>query len=218
MIYKKTFRWLILFLLIAVWAAPGFAQDDKLGTFVIKTETGYLLVHNRDKNSYSLEFKGTRIEPMKSDHPKFLLDGKFVQVVNATNEQFWKPKADSKVQTTPEEYLEAHRVWESDYLGNAMNAKLSVASEFLEIGQKKKALLWSFPMPQEFESPYTHQLFLSTLLGNDVLLLNVSVGGSENQKSIRNYIIETMNTLKTNDKPFNIKELTNFLKKGESAE
>ncbi len=217
MIYKKFTRPLVLALFITILGLNVFAQE-KLGTFIISTGDGYLIVQNREKISFSLEFKGEKFKPLKSDHPTFMMDGRLIQVVTVLNENYWKPKESSKTDPTPEQFLEAHKVWESDYLGDMMKTKLSVTSEFLEISQNRKAMFWSFPMPKERESPYSHQLFLTTLIGKDVVGINASPDSSENQKSYRTYILDTMNTLKTSEKPFNIKELTTFLKKGDEAD
>lgn len=216
--YKNFTQSSVLFLILLLCCLNSFAQDNKLGVYVIKTETGYLLVQNREKFSYTLEFKGEQIRPLDSDHPSFIIDGKVIQVLNVLNENYWKPKEVLKTEPTTEQYLEAHKIWESDYLSDAFKAKLSVTSEFLEIGQKRKAMFWSFAMPKEVGAPVSHQLFLTTLIGKDVVGINSSPETAENQKPYRNYMIETMNTLKTSEKPFNIKELSTFLKRGETAE
>jgi len=216
--YKKFTQSSVVFLSFLLCCLNGFAQDNKLGVFVIKTETGYLLVQNREKISYTLEFKGEEIKPLDSDHPSFIIDGKMIQVLNVLNENYWKPKEALKTEPTTEQYLEAHKMWESDYLSDAWKTKLSVTAEFLEIGQKRKAMFWSFAMPKDIGAPFSHQLFLTTLIGKDVVGINSSPDMAENQKSYRTYMVETMNTLKTSEKPFNIKELSTYLKKGETSD
>jgi hypothetical protein len=225
MISKKYFQFLVLALLFAFGSTTFFAQDsdkadvqDELGTYVIRTENGYLVVHNRKTKSYSLEFKGEQFKPMKSDHPTFVIDGKLVQVVSVPNENYWKPKKDSQKTPTDDELLESHKIWESDYLGGELGAKLSVKSEIFEIERKRKVMFWTFPMPKELNSDYSHQVFLTTLIDKDILGLNASPTKDEDQKTYREYLVEAMNTLKVSEKPFNIKQLRALLQKAETAE
>ena len=225
MMSKKYLQLLILALLFAFGSLTIFAQagdksdaQEELGIFIIRTESGYLVVHNRKTKSYSLEFKGEKFQPIKSDHPMFVIDGKLVQVVSVSNGNYWKPKKDSPKEPTDDELLESHKIWESDYLGGELGFKLSVKSEILEIERKRKVMFWSFPMPKELKSDYSHNIFLTTLIDKDILGLNASPTKEDEQKTYREYLIEAMNTLKISEKPFNIKQLRELLKKAEIAE
>jgi hypothetical protein len=191
------------------------ASKDDLGTFIIKTETGVLIIHNREKDSYSLEFKGAEFDPHEGDHPVFTIDDKLVQIVSVTNNNFWKPKANAKNEPSDNDLLEAHKVWESEYLGGELNAKLSVTSEIFDIERKRKVMYWSFPMPKELGSDFSHQIFLTTLVGKDIIALNASPKKTGEQKAYRDFLVESMNTLKISAKPFNVKELQELLKKGD---
>jgi len=213
----KFIQSLILITLVALGGLSVFAQG-KFGTSVIKTDGGYLIVQNREKTSFSLEFKGESLKPLKSDHPTFVLDGKLIQVVTVSYKNYWNPAEKSAAEPGIDQLLESHKIWESDYLGEALNAKLSVTSELFEIDRRRKVMFWSFPMPKNLESTYSHQLFLTTLIDKDVVGINASPTRPEEQKAYREFIVASMNTLKTSDKPFNIKELREFLKEGDSAE
>jgi hypothetical protein len=194
------------------------AAEGKLGIYIIRTESGYLVVHNREKDSYSIEFKGENFKPLENDHPVFVVDGKLVQVVSVPHKNYWKPKTEAKNEPTEDELLESHKIWESEYLGGELKAKLSLTSEIFDIERKRKVMYWSFPMPEKLESDYSHQIFLTTLIGKDVLGLNASPKKAGEQKAYRDYLVESMNTLKISSKPFNIKELQEFLKKGDLAD
>src|SRR5215213_4592095 len=119
MFSKKYFQTLILVACLVFGALSFFAQagektgaDEKLGTYIIRTETGYLVVNNREKDSYSLEFKGENFKPLKSDHPVFVVDGKLIQVVSVPNKNYWKPPTAAKSEPTEAELLESHKIWE----------------------------------------------------------------------------------------------------------
>lgn len=193
-------------------------KPDGLGIYTIRTDAGYLIVHNREKDSYSIEFKGAKFDPHEGDHPVFTIDDRLVQVVSVSNNNYWKPKANAKSEPTDNELLEAHKIWESEYLGGELNAKLSVTSEIFDIERKRKVMYWSFPMPKALGSDYSHQIFLTTLIGKDVIALNASPTSAAEQKTYRDYLVESMNTLKISAKPFNIKELQELLKKGDLVE
>jgi len=225
MVSKKYFQSFIFAVCFVFGALSFFAQAgertgaaEKLGIYIIKTESGYLVVNNREKDSYSLEFKGEKFEPVESDHPVFTVDGRLIQVVSVPHKNYWTAKAGAKKEPTDDELLESHKIWESDYLGTALKAKLSTTSEIFDIERKRKVMYWSFPMPKELESDYSHQIFLTTLIGKDILGLNASPKTAAEQKSYREYLVQTMNTLKISDKPFNIKELQLLLKKGDMVE
>jgi hypothetical protein len=225
MISRKYFQSLSLVVCFMFGALFCFAQageknaaEGKLGIYIIRTESGYLVVHNREKDSYSIEFKGENFKPLENDHPVFVVDGKLVQVVSVPHKNYWKPKTEAKNEPTEDELLESHKIWESEYLGGELKAKLSLTSEIFDIERKRKVMYWSFPMPEKLESDYSHQIFLTTLIGKDVLGLNASPKKAGEQKAYRDYLVESMNTLKISSKPFNIKELQEFLKKGDLAE
>lgn len=198
---------------------PGApATDAGLGQYIIRTENGYLIVHNREKNSYLLEFKGTKFEPEEGDHPVFTIDDKLVQIVAVSKNNYWTPKAKVKKEPSDDELLEAHKIWERDYLAGELKAKLSVTSEIFSIERSRKVMYWSFPMPKELGADFSHQIFLTTLVGTDIIGLNASPTSAGEQKAYRDYLIESMNTLKISSKPFNIKELEVLYKKGDLAD
>jgi hypothetical protein len=201
----------ILVLFFAFFSLNIFAQEG-FGDFVLKTKDGFLLVQNRQKTSFTVDFKGEKIEQVTSDHPNFFIDDKLIQVINVPIANFWKPPAASKIEPTSAQLLEAHKIWESDYLGEALKTKLSVTSENFELVSKRKVMFWSFPMPKTVESPFSHQLFITTVIGGEEIWgINSSPETAEAQKSYRDYITQSMNTLKISSKPFNIKELSETL-------
>ena len=188
----------------------AYSQDSS-GGGMIKTGDGFLLVTNRTPVSFTLEFKGNAINPIESDHPVFMLDGKLWQVVDVSTDEFKTAENKSK-KNTDEENLELHKKWESDYIGDSINKKLSVSSETIEIQDKRKAMIWSFEMPKEMKSDFSHQIFMTTVVGNHVIGINTSV---DNGKSFADYkadLITIMKTLKTSDKPFDIKKISQEIK------
>jgi hypothetical protein len=196
-------------LIFSVTAQPS----DQNGTTILKTNDGYLIVGNNADISYRIEFKGNKIEAMGNDHPVFMLDGKLMQVVSVAKSNFYKPQT-GQAKPSETQFLEQHQIWESNYLGEQMKSKLTVKKELLDLNAKKKAMLWSFDMPKEFDSQFNVQMFLTTNLGDNILGINTSLEAKDSQIERRKYLLDAMNTLQISAKPFDIAKISEELKKG----
>ena len=208
---KKHLSHLFLLKLILVFGFVSAYSQDATGGGMIKTDNGFLLIVNRIPTSFTLEFKGASIKPLESDHPVFVLDGKLWQVIDVAFSDFRTSENKSKT-LTDEENLELHKKWESEYIGNSLKQKLSVKSEIVEILNKRKAMIWSFEMPKEMNSDYSHQVFMTTIIGDRVVAINASVDLGKSFADYKNSMIEIMKTLKTNDKPFDINKIAREIK------
>src|SRR5687767_4428921 len=171
---RNLFNFIILNLFITLGFFSAYSQKNIDGGGLIKTEDGFLLITNRTPVSFSFEFKGNSIEPVESDHPVFTLDGKLWQIVDVSLSEFKVSENKSK-KLTDEETLELHKLWESKYIENALNKKLTLLSEIVEIQDKRKAMIWSFEMPKEMVSDFSHQIFMTTIVGDRVVAINSSV-------------------------------------------
>ncbi len=200
-----------LSLFVALSSLSIFAQSD-LGDYVLKTKDGYIVVQNRKATSFYFEFKGEKFEPMDSDHPKFMIDGKRIQIVTIARDEFWKTFADSKKEPTDEELLELHKKWESDYLGNSLGEKLDVKSQIVESPTKRKMMYWSFAVPKAAALEVSNYIFLTTVVGKIILALNSGIESADSEAAYRTYLTETMSTLKTSETPFDVKKIVDGLK------
>lgn len=200
-----------LSLLLAFSFISAYSQEADKSGGLIKTKDGFLLINNRNQTPFTLEFKGNSIKPLKSDHPVFLIDGKLWQVIDVSFDEF-KPATNQSKKLTDEENLELHKKWESEYIGNSLNKKLILLSETIEIQDKRKAMIWSFEFPKELKSDYSHQIFITTVIGNRVVAINSSVDAGKNLADYKKILIEIMKTLKTSDKPFDLKKIAQELK------
>lgn len=201
----------ILKLFLAIGFFSAYAQEDVSDGGIIKTRDGFLVIGNRKPSSFSLEFKGNSIKPIESDHPVFVIDGKLWQVVDVSLDEL-KTSENKTKKLSDEENLELHKKWESDYIGNTLNKKLSVSSETIEIQEKRKAMIWSFEMPKELKSDFSHQVFITTVVGNRILAINSSVDVGKDLADYKKSLIEIMKTLKTSDKPFDINKIAQEIK------
>lgn len=202
----------ILKLILAFGILSAYSQEAPSGGGMIKTDDGFLLVTNRNPTSFTLEFKGDSIRSMEADHPVFVIDEKLWQVVDVNFGDFRTAESKSK-KLTDEENLELHKKWESDYIAASLKTKLSVSkSEVIEISNKRKAMIWSFEMPKEISSDFSHQIFITTVVGDRVVMINASVDVGKSLADSRNGLIEIMKTLKTSDKPFDINKIAQDIK------
>jgi hypothetical protein len=203
----------VLFLQLLLILSVTAQTSNQNGTTILKTANGYLVVSNNADISFRIEFKGNKIEAMDSDHPVFMLDGKLMQVVSVAKSNFYKPQT-GQAKPSETQFLEQHQVWESNYLGEQMKSKLTVKKELLDLNAKKKAMLWSFDMPKEFDSQFNLQMFLTTNLGDNILGINTSLEAKDSQIERRKYLLDAMNTLQISAKPFDIAKISEELKKG----
>ena len=181
--------------------------DYQEGFYIFKTENGYLFVLNRVKDAYQIEFKGAKLEYIDSHIPTaFNIDDKFLNLLHVLNKNYWGTKS-VKNNPTDDELLETHKIWESEFLGGRYKSKLSVSSEIFNLESGRKVMYWSFPMPKQVDLDYSHRNFLTTLIGKDILGIAGAPKSAADEKAVREYLIETMKTLKVSSKLFNIKEL-----------
>lgn len=211
---KKYLSQILLLKLILIFGCLSAYSQNASGSSgggLIKTGDGFLLVTNRTPISFTLEFKGESIKPLEADHPVFVLDGKLLQVVDLEFSNFQKAEKNAK-KLTDDEYLELHKKWESDYIGNSLKQTLLVKSETIEILNKQKAMVWSFEMPKELNSDFSHQIFVTTVVGDRVVAINASVEIGKTLSDYKNNLIDIIKTLKTSDKPLDVNKIAQEIK------
>ena len=192
-----TLTFLILFSTINL-----LAQDGERGG-IIKTDKGILIIWNEPKNNYTLEIKGNKIKPIPDKRIMFLADGKFLQLMTVPKKDFLK-KA-QKQDLDDKAILAAHRDWEAQYLGTVFKETLKVDSSWQKLSNKTDALWWSFEMPSKTNSQAKKQVYLIVSKGDYILLLNSVVTEKVDEKTVQQFLMDTMATLKINKKPLSLK-------------
>jgi len=178
------------------------AQDGERGG-IIKTDKGILIIWNEPKNNYTLEIKGNKIKPIPDKRIMFLADGKFLQLMTVPKKDFLK-KA-QKQDLDDKAILAAHRDWEAQYLGTVFKETLKVDSSWQKLSNKTDALWWSFEMPSKTNSQAKKQVYLIVSKGDYILLLNSVVTEKVDEKTVQQFLMDTMATLKINKKPLSLK-------------
>ena len=198
-INRVVFVSLTVFLLSLIVSAQ---QKTIYGRSSIKTVYGYLFISNTTEKSYTLEIRGKEIEVIKEgNNPTFIVDGKLLQLVQAETKAF--VSGDEKLKA--EEILEKHKLWESEYLSGAFGKKLELKTEKVSV-KDFKTLFWGYQRPVA-NTEYDRDYLLTTVVGNNVLALTVSLYVGDKLSDYQKFLVETLGTLKISDKPFDVLKL-----------
>lgn len=208
----------ILLWAILLWAAPASPAQGKadvvaIPTASIKTADGYLYIYNTPVRSIMIELKGKEVTPAKNtDLPMFFVDGKLVQIITVDTQSFAAGKPGAGIDET----LEAHKIWESDYLSEQYRQKLKLDSEKVAIGDVK-ALFWGFKRPGSNQS-FDRDYFLTTVFGIKLLALSSPIKPSESLAEYRSLLTQIMSTLKVSSQPFDILKIAEDIKNSSKKE
>jgi hypothetical protein len=197
------------FLLLTV-VVLGLSAITTFSQAAIKTENGYLFIKNGKDKSFTIEVTGKEVKPVKSRNPTFSVDGTIVQILSLPLTNFTDKKMND------EELLEAHKIWEIDYLGDKIfKQKLKPETVKVSLGDRK-LLFWYFVRPNEIKQ-YNRDMYMTTVIGNSLLGISSpvepEVGSSDTQKMFT----KIMESLKVSDKPFDIEKLADEIVKGTPA-
>jgi len=191
-------------------------QQQEDGVAAIKTANGFLLVWNHPGNYFTLEIKGKEIRPLNSTEHVFLeVDGIIVQVQSVAISEFLKPDKNAGKEAQP--ILVAHRDWETKYIESTLlGKKISVQSSPQKLSNGREALFWKYDMPAGLNSEARKQLHLTSVLGDYVLTLNGVVTDKVKEEVVKQYLLDTVLTLKLSSKPINLQELQESIRRGAS--
>jgi hypothetical protein len=192
-----------------------FAQGSSSGTSLIKTDDGVLWVENGENARFILEIKGADIRPMQQ-YPFLSVDGRPMQVHMVGIEKFYKATGDARANDLT--ILQAHRDWEADHHSKLLGSKLEVTSEPINSAQNRASLIWNYSMPGAKDGQVKEQWFLTTLLGNHLLVLNTTLNTAEPANAARDMLVKTLSTLQVSSKQIDIQALQeSILKTGKAS-
>lgn len=192
---------------------PNPREDFRSGA--IKTSSGYMLVWNQPNNYYILEIKGKDVRQTSTDRKLFSVDGMFLQIVDAPIENVLQ--AAKRQNLDDKAVLEAHRDWEAKFLESEFKATLKIESSWQKLTSGKDALLWQASVPESTKGNVRKQVYMTVVQGDYVLVVGGAVtdtiGDSPTQQLLRN----TIETLKSSDKPTDLQKLRDALRKESSG-
>ena len=179
---------------------------------MIKSAKGVFVVWNQPGNYYTVEIIGKTIVPA-SQPLLFQVDGKFFQIQTVEKKVFLKDSSEKNL--NDKAVLAAHRDWEGDYISKVIKKTLKIDSEWLTLSNNTDALSWSYNMPRVTDNQSAkRQLYLAVIKKDHVFLLNGATTGDDDEKVLRQLLLETMNTLKPTDKPLSLEKAKQQILKG----
>lgn len=209
-------RNIYIFLCIALVLVVGASAQEGEQSGMIKSAKGVLVVWNEPGNYYTIEIIGKTINPAGKPPPiYFQVDGHFLQIQTARKSDFLKDQKNKSADDKT--ILAAHRDWEADYMSQLLNTKLKFDSEWIKLPDGSDALWWSSDVPEKVrtsEASAKKQLYLSVVKRDHVFLLNSAVTPDDNnEKTLRQLLLDTMKTLKSSDKPLSLKKASEEIMK-----
>jgi hypothetical protein len=211
----KSRMFLITMLLVFLIVGSVDAYQDEYqeeGTYAIKTESGIFLAWNIKDNYFTIEIFGKDVRPDNSTSHVFLnVDGIVLQIQAAAISELGKAGDIGKQNNAS--ILISHRDWEAKYLEGEFNKKITVKSSPLKLKNGTDALAWNFDMPREIGGEARKQLFLTTVNGKYVIVLNGVVTDGVDEEAVRKLLVDTMATFKSSPKPFDVKKLQESISK-----
>ena len=187
----------------------SFQTPDE-GITLIKSRQGFVIVYNEGKLHFTIEFVGRELIPVNSERIFFKIDGKILQVQIANVEEFFQSSEKNQKES---EILEKHREWEQNYLSDLSKLKLQVSSEKVTTRLYREGLLWHFQMPEGMNQLVKGQVYVTSVIGDQVLTLNYTVEKEDTIMTAAKYLTEALNTPKVSNKPISVKAIQEEMRK-----
>ena len=176
--------------------------------YSIKKADGYLFVQNGKDVSFTCEVKGSDVKPVEAgENPTFSSNGSLIQLLLIVSKSY-----DPTGKVEESKLLELHRDWELDYLTGVFGTKLASETQMISAGDRP-VLFWQFKRPK-YVTEYDRDIYLTTLIGRDVFGLSSPGSIGVDSKIYRDRHIEIMKTLKVSKTQFDIKKLSDEIRKG----
>jgi len=195
---------LTLIAFVLLFAGSISAQEEQSG--MIKSANGVLVVWNEPGNYFTIEIKGKDIKPSQQER-LFKVDGRFFQIQTVEKKAFLKPTDKS---LDDKAILAAHRDWEKEYISGVIKHELKVDSEWLKLPDDRDILVWSYDMPKTA----LKQFYVAVVKRDHVLLLNTALEKEGEAQASKDFLLQTLSTLKSSDKPLSLQKASEQIIKG----
>ncbi len=187
----------------------GIHSSSHSEVSAIRTAAGVVVVWNEPDCRFTVEIPCKAVEPL--EHPAHFFikaDGVPFQIQTAKGKDILaKPAA-----VLPAELLKVHRDWEEKSLEKALEAEIVPESEPLTLSNGDQALLWSYRMPAGMDAEVVRQVYLTRVVGEEVVVINAVVVKGAKVEGIRKNLIATANSLRVHDVPIDLQKLRESLK------
>jgi hypothetical protein len=212
---KVTVALILLFYVISPCGGQERPEAAAPERRAIKTADGALFVWNQLSNNFTLAIKGKDVRPNNSTEDVFFkADGIILQIQSPAISGFINGKPGTKL--TEQAILQAHRDWESEYAGSILKTKLKVQSSAEKLKNGREALYWRFDLPAGFSRVEKSRVFLTTVNGDHVIVLNGSATTDVPEDRVRQYLFDTLATLTVSPTPFDLRKLQEIIRRSGS--
>jgi len=201
-----------VFLILTVIGFYSFSQNnfvpEKFDLGLLKTKTGARVIYNGEKNSFTFDIIGEKINPTEQKG-FIIIDNNIFQTVILPFPQ----KVDFKGMTVEEQKanLLAYRDYEIDYFKNQLKLDITKLKYDWLLLNDKVFLFWYFNMPVDNET-VRKQLYLTTICFDHILNLNtVQEKDNESFESGKELLVKIGETLELNEHVLDIEKLSQEL-------
>ena len=189
---------LFIFVTTFVLSASALAQEVMPPLFAVKSEHGAIIYHNEAGNKFAFEIPGREIKggltPMNTF--RFAVDGQIINIRFAKVEDI----SGAKKITNSGEILQAHQKWETAFQNKTSGGNLPLEAGGIEVvtvrsSEKLAANFWVITSPEADKSGNDRQCFLTTVVGNKILVLSAPFKQNEDQQILHSYLTGILKSL-----------------------
>lgn len=206
-IKRKFMRILITLFLFATYF-NGFTQSKYNEVTPIKTKNGFMIIYNFEKSKFTIRIEGDDARPASQPYV-FFVDNRALQITIVDIKDIdgldtCKTNTDSLVR---------HMSYELDYLSGVLKNKLEITSKELLNISSGTFLFWYFSLPKELNAELEKQFYLTTIIGDKLIMLKTASERKEKVKDLKDYLEKYSSTIKYYPKGIDIDEIIEGVKK-----
>jgi hypothetical protein len=180
------------------------AQNTELAT-VTKTSRGYVVVSNEPGNYYSAVIKGNAITQDPDCPVCLMVDQKPFEMLAVPKKVFLKDPAGLDDMAL----LVAYKNWETNRLSDLYDEQFNPTTVWIKLADGNRAVVWNYDKPPRFEgdTDIVSRFALATVKGDHLLLMDISVDKNSDAQKTQQFLVDTMNTVRTSDKKITIEQV-----------
>jgi len=98
-------------------------------------------------------------------------------------------------------------------MSKMLGKQLFPSTEWIKLDSGGTGLYWTYNVPNVTDANRARkQLYITTLMRDHIFLVNSAQMGDDDEKTVRQFLLDTINTLKPSDKPLSLEKATQMVK------
>jgi len=180
------------------------AQTSELAS-VTKTPRGFVVVSNEPGNYYTVVIKGNTITQDPDCPVCLMVDQKPFEMLAVSKKIFLKDPTGLDDMAL----LLAYKNWETNRLSDLYDEQFNPTTVWIKLADGNRAVVWNYDKPPRFEGDkeIVSRFALATVKGDHLLLMDISVDRNTDSQKTQQFLVDTMNTLRTSDKRMSIEQV-----------